>query len=341
MIKIQKDVELKHLTTFRVGGKTKYFVEIDKDQEVVEAIGFAKTNNLEIFVLGGGSDILMSDKDFGGLVIKHIGKKVRFGEGEGKVLVSAEAGTVWDDLVQGTVEKDLQGIESLSGIPGTVGASPIQNIGAYGQELKDVFVSLKAFDFEKGEFVEMDKDECDFSYRESIFKKSKNRNRFFITKVFLELWKNKKPNPTYKSLTEELRRRKIDNPTVKDVREAVLYLRGKKLEDPNVIGNAGSFFKNPIVKKQVLDKLLLENKDLPYFEKGGEYKLFSGYLIEKAGWKGKEVGGAKVSKKNALILTNPGGATAKDIKKLSEEISKDVEKKFGVKLEPEVRFVNF
>ena len=341
-MKIKKDVPLKHLTTFQVGGSTRYLVEVDSDKEVAEAVNFVKKEGLAIFVLGGGSDILVSDSDFEGVVIKHTGNSVDFKDEEGAVLVAADAGVNWDSLVKECVARGLQGIEAMSGIPGTVGASPIQNIGAYGQELVDNFVKLTAYDVKKDRFLEMTKKDCEFSYRESVFKKPENKGRYIITKVFLKLKKDGKPNPSYQSLIDELKKNGIKSPTALDIRQAVLFLRGKKLEDAKDIGNAGSFFKNPIVDKKKVDALLKKYPEMPFFEKEGSYKLFSGWLIENAGWKGRRHGNAFVSEKNALVITNPQGkATAKEIKRLSEKIAESVEAKFGVKIEPEVQFIGF
>lgn len=338
-----KNIELKNYTTFKTGGRASYLIEAKDKNEVVEAVRFSKDEKLPIFVLGGGSDILMSDKDFSGVVIKYLGDSLEVKNDEGKVLVTAEAGMEWDNLVGEIVKKNLQGIESLSGIPGTVGASPIQNIGAYGQELKDSFVSLTAFDIENEEFVIFDKDKCDFSYRESFFKKPANWRKFIITDVTLLLTPNGKPEVKYSSLREYLSKKGIIEPNLEEIRKAVIELRGAKLEDPKVIGNAGSFFKNPIIEKVELQRLIEKYPDIPFYEMpSGQVKLFSGWLIENVGWKGKSLGSARVSDKNALVITNPDGrASAEEIKALSEAISNDVEAKFNVTIEPEVQFINF
>lgn len=340
-IKIEKNIPLRDLTTFHVGGAAGYFCEVKKSQELIEAVRFAKKRSLPIFVLGGGSNILVSDKGFPGLVLRYIDSSFYFNDVGDDVLVSARAGMVWDDLVKVCVEKNLQGIECLSGIPGLVGATPIQNIGAYGQELKDVFVSLKAYDFKLEKFVIFDRERCKFSYRESVFKNFKNRGRYIITEITLKLKKEASPTLTYQSLKDYLTSKKIVNPSLLEVREAVLDLRAQKLELPDNFGNAGSFFKNPIVSKSLLNKLLKKYPDLPYYDNGlGKYKLFAGWFIEKAGWKGKQVGGAMVSKKNALVITNfTGWAKAEEIIKLSEKIESDIKKKFGVTLEREVQFI--
>ena len=338
-----ENISLKDYTTFKTGGSAKYLIEVKSKKEIVKAVDFAKKEKLPIFVLGGGSDILVSDEDFKGVVIRYTGEKLKVISNKSKATVTAEAGMGWDKLVHETVKRNLQGIESLSGIPGTVGASPIQNIGAYGQELKDSFVSLTAYDVEGEKFVEFDKEKCEFSYRESFFKKRANWQKFVITEITLELAKDGKPEVKYASLINYLNEKGIKVPNLEQIRDAVLTLRGAKLEDPKVIGNAGSFFKNPIIEKGKLEKLVEEYPSLPFYEMpNGFIKLFSGWLIEKAGWKGKSYGAARVSEKNALVITNPEGkATAKEIKALSEAISKDVFNKFGVTLEPEVQYINF
>lgn len=342
MKKLQK-ASLKNYTTFKTGGEAKYLVEAKNERELSEAVHFAKEKNLPIFVLGGGSDILMSDKKFEGLVIRYVADKFEIIDGENKVLLKAQAGMNWDKLVKESVDRNLQGIESLSGIPGTVGASPIQNIGAYGQELKDSFVSLRAYDIKKERFVTFDKEKCEFGYRESFFKKPENWRKFVITEITLFLIKEGKPEVKYSSLKDYLEEKGIKSPNLGQIREAVLFLRGTKLEDPNVIGNAGSFFKNPIIEKEELEKLTEKFSNIPFYElPNGQVKLFSGWLIEEAGWKGKGLGAAQVSSKNALVITNPeGAASAEEIKALSEAISKDVFLKFGVTIEPEVQFINF
>lgn len=342
-LRIKRNVPLSTLTTFRIGGMAKFFVEARNKEELLQAISFAEKKRIPIFVIGGGSDVLLSDRGYNGLVLRYKGNKLRFKEKEGKVLVTAEAGLAWDELVREAVKRDLQGIECLSGIPGSVGASPIQNIGAYGQELKDTFLRLVAYDLKQKEFVILLKPDCKFSYRESIFKKPVNKGRYIITEITLKLKKGGLPTLSYQSLIDFLKKKNILRPSLQQVRDAVLSLRSQKLDDPKVFGNAGSFFKNPIVDEKTIKKLLQLYPDIPYFvSKNGGYKLFAGWLIDKAGWRGKRVGGAMVSKTNALVLINPEGrASAKDIIQLSKKIKEDVKRKFGVKLEPEVQFIGF
>lgn len=342
-ISLKEKVPFSKLTTFKIGGEARYLAEVKNKDDVRKAVSFAKKQDLPIFVLGGGSDILVSDSGFGGVVIKYRGDSVKFNKKDGEVLITAEAGLSWDKLVEMTVAKNLQGIECLSGIPGTVGASPIQNIGAYGQELKDSFVSLTAYDSKEEKFVVLDKEACEFSYRESIFKNPKNRGRYVIVDVTLRLIKDGKPLLAYESLKNFLRQEGIENPTLGQVREAVGALRGKKLDDPRIIGNAGSFFKNPIIEREAFEVLKKKHPEISFHDIGErKVKLFAGWLVENAGWRGKSYGNAKVSDKNALVIVNPEGkATAKEVRELAEKISNDVFQKFGVRLEPEVQYLGF
>lgn len=337
-IKIITDKKFSDLTTFRVGGPIKYYVEVGNDEEIKAAFQFAKENKIKIFILGGGSDILVSDEPFDGLVLKYIGTEILV-DGE---MVTAEAGAVWDDVVKKAVDENLQGIECLSGIPGSAGAAPVQNIGAYGQEIKDTFEKLEAYDIALGKKVTFTNIDCNFSYRESIFKNKEYWQKYLITKIFLKLKKNGAPSVKYESLKKDL----DDNDqeySLKTVRESVLKIRAGKFENPNVIGNAGSFFKNPIIDKE---KALTLMENFPEIscrlQDDGRYKCFAGWMIESAGWKGKTYKTAGVSPRHALILINPTGtAKAQDVHDLSEKIIEDVYKKFGVKLDKEVQFINF
>jgi UDP-N-acetylmuramate--alanine ligase len=310
----------KDITTLKVGGKIKFYFEVNLKEELVEKIKFAKNNNLPIFTIGGGTDIAVADEDFDGVVIKYIGNKITFINN----IVTAESGAVWDKMVEESVNRNFAGIECLSGIPGTVGASPIQNIGAYGQELSETFVKLTAYDIENQKFVEFTKDDCKFGYRESIFKQKEYWQKFIITDITLQLTK-------YEDKDLELQ----------TIRDEILRVRSEKLEDPKEIPNAGSFFKNPIVSERQKEELLEKYKDLNYYSFNTNFKIPAGWLIEKAEWKGKALGPVKVSDKHALIITNPEGkGTFNDVKKLADKIIEDVHKMFGIILEPEVQYIN-
>lgn len=331
---IIKGKKFREITTFHIGGEIGNYVEFKNPEEIVDIVQTVKRKNLRLFILGDGSDFLASDEPFDDFVVRYVGKKYRV---EGDCII-AEAGMKWDDLVKLSVENNLQGIECLSGIPGTVGAAPIQNIGAYGQELKDTFVKLTAFDIEQEKFVTFDKNDCKFGYRESIFKEKSHWQKFIITDITLKLNKNGKPVANYESLSGQIGQ----NPTLLEVRNAILKVRRERLEDPNKIGNAGSFFKNPIITSYQKDKLEKEFPDVKIFPFGSEFKVSAAWLIEETGWKGKTYKGAGVSQKHSLILVNASGdAKAKDVMELSEMIINDVYKKFGIKLEREVQLINF
>lgn len=333
-------VRFADITTFHIGGPIKNYFEVKNEEEVRKAVDFAKKNNLPLFIIGGGSDILAGDKEFNGVVIKYTGRDITY-LGDGRV--KAEAGADWDSLVAFAVEKNLQGIECLSGIPGTVGASPIQNIGAYGQELKNTFLSLTAFDIDRNKFVEFGKEDCDFGYRESVFKRPDHWQKFIITDITLKLTENGKPQVAYDSLKNYLAENNIKNPSLQEVCESVKKIRAGKFENPNESGSAGSFFKNPVLSKVVLGKLKNKYPDIPaIIQKDGMFKCSAGWFIEAAGWKGKKYKNAAVSKMHSLILLNPEfKATAFEVMELSEKIIKDVKEKFGIELEREVQMVNF
>ena len=340
MKNIQKGIKLKDHTTFRLGGYAEYFAEAENIEQLKEIIEFAGKKKLNITILGGGSNLLFSDTGVKGLVIKYTDQSIEFVDKDEYTVMKIGAGLNWDKAVEKAVEKDLQGIECMSGIPGSTGAAPVQNIGAYGQELKDAFLSLKAYDFIHNKIKIFSKEDCEFSYRDSFFKQTENRGKYLILQVNLRLIKNGNPNLEYQSLKDYLKDKKIAKPALSQVRSAVLEIRGLKLEDPKVIGNAGSFFKNPIIKKIELEKIKKSYPDIPAFElEDGRYKLFAGWLIDKAGWKGKSLGGARVSEKNALVLINPGNASSKDIVNLAKAIQDDVLDKFRINLEPEVNIV--
>ncbi|HKC04830.1 MAG TPA: UDP-N-acetylmuramate dehydrogenase [Patescibacteria group bacterium] len=329
-------VKFSDITAFRIGGKVDNYLEVKNKEEVKKAVSFAKDNNLQVFILGDGTDILVSDKEFSGLVIKYIGKSFSINE-DGTI--ESAAGMNWDELVGKAVEAGLNGIEALSGIPGTAGAAPIQNIGAYGAELKDTFISLEAYDIQNEKFVKFTNKDCDFGYRDSIFKKKDHWQKYIICSITLKLSKNKPEKVSYESLKNYISK---ENPSLSEIRNAILKVRSEKLEDPKLVGNAGSFFKNPIIdlqEKSKLEEKFPEIKTFPFEEK---FKISAAWLIEKCNWKGKTYKNAAVSAKHALILINPNEeATAKEVLELSEKISEDVYNRFGIKLEREVQLINF
>ncbi|WP_256008935.1 UDP-N-acetylmuramate dehydrogenase [Desertivirga xinjiangensis] len=338
MPKIFENVSLKKLNTFRVEAKARWFTEINSEQELAELFADQQWQNTERLVIGGGSNILFT-KDFEGLVIcmniKGIIDKIVHDD----VFVTAGAGEVWNDVVTHCVDREFAGMENLSLIPGSVGASPIQNIGAYGVELKDVFHSCKAFDIETGGHLTFSNQDCQFGYRESIFKKEL-KGKVIITSVTYKLSTKPSLNTSYGAIATELQSRGIGQPTIRDISKVVSDIRVSKLPDPSTIGNAGSFFKNPIVSKLKCEQLLSDFPNtIHYCLPNSTVKLAAGWLIEQCGWKGKKIGETGTWKNQALVLVNHGNAKGSDIYNLSAAIISDVNSKFGVLLEREVNTI--
>lgn len=336
----KKNVSLKPYTTFKIGGKARYYTEINSKSDLVKASQFAEEQNLPLLVIGGGSNVLMQDEVINAVVIRLTNTAVAITVDSEKVFVMSGAGKNWDELVEEMVSKGYQGIECLSGIPGTVGAAPIQNIGAYGQEIKDTFHSLEAFDRHTQKFVTFMSNDCKFGYRDSVFKSEKNKGRYIVYSVTLMLNTNAAPSCRYESLEGYLDEHSITNPTLLEARQAVLFVRESKLENPNKVYNSGSFFKNPVVTQKTIEKLQKVYPTIPFFPYKNKMKLSAGWLIDNAGWKGKSYKNVGVSSKHALVLINPEGkGTAAQIKELAGKIQDDVREKFGVDLEPEVNYI--
>lgn len=342
-VELRSQVSLKPYNTFGIDAKAAKFGEFSslEDLKQLWANGIFKEHHL---ILGGGSNMLLIS-DFEGVVLKNnlLGKAVTPTEG-GQAEVTLMAGENWHESVLWTLDENLGGIENMSLIPGTVGAAPMQNIGAYGVEIKDVFHSLKAFDKETGEIKIFSGEECHFGYRESIFK-NKLKNRYIIFSITLTLKNTEEvdynPKTSYGAIKSELELKGISTPTARDVSNAVIKIRQSKLPDPKEIGNAGSFFKNPIVAKELADRLMHEYPKMPqYAASNSKIKLAAGWLIEQSGWKGKRIGNVGSHAKQALVLVNYGGAAGNEIVKLSKEIQASVQQKFGVQLEPEVNFIS-
>jgi UDP-N-acetylmuramate dehydrogenase len=338
MPQIAENFSLKNLNTFGVEAKARWFTEITSENDLYELFADDRWKTVPRLVLGGGSNMLLT-KDFDGLVIKMGIKGISNEVQDNKVIVDAGAGEKWNDLVSYSVSQGFAGIENLTLIPGSVGAAPIQNIGAYGVELKDVFVSCRAFEIGTQMIRHFNKVDCKFGYRDSIFKNTL-KGTHIITNVTLELSLIPHINIEYGSLQQELKTRSIDHPTVRDVSEAVADIRVSKLPDPSTIGNAGSFFKNPIISVDKFRHLQSAFPDIVHFpEKSGMEKIAAGWLIEKCGWKGRVVGETGTWKNQALVLVNHGNATGSDIYKLSSAIISDVEQKFNITLEREVNVI--
>ena len=335
-MEIKKNISLKPYNTFGIDVSTTNFVEVNNIVDLKEIL---IENSQPILILGGGSNILFT-QNFNGLVIKNKFRGISIvDEKEDEVQVKVAAGEVWHEFVLFCIENQYAGIEYLSLIPGNVGASPMQNIGAYGVEVKDLITEVEAFDLRDYSLKTFSNSECEFGYRTSIFKTSQKGN-YFITSVTFQLNKQPQINTSYGAIEEELNQMNIQNPSVKDVSDAVINIRSSKLPDPQKIGNSGSFFKNPVVTKGQRDDILEKYSEVPnYPQPDGAFKMAAGWLIEKCGWKGKRIGNYGVHEKQALVLVNYGGAKGSDIFNLSDQIIKSVDATFGIKLEREVNIL--
>ncbi|MFP4091527.1 MAG: UDP-N-acetylmuramate dehydrogenase [Cyclobacteriaceae bacterium] len=341
---IQENVSLKAYNTFGIEASTRYFANVTNVEELQELIQQKIYQQQEIFILGGGSNVLLT-KNFDGLVIKISIKGIRtVKENDDHAWVRAGAGENWHQFVLHCIRLGLGGIENLSLIPGTIGAAPMQNIGAYGVEIKDVFEQLQAVHLQTGELRTFSHEECQFGYRESIFK-NELKGKYIITSVTLKLSKKPVINTTYGTIQETLAemRSKADyqaQPAIAEVSEAVIAIRQSKLPDPRVIGNAGSFFKNPVVPRSKYESLQQEFEKVPGYEQGDEMvKVPAGWLIEQCGWKGKRFGGTGVHDKQALVLVNHGDARGNEVWELALKIKQSVWDRFGIDISPEVNIL--
>lgn len=338
MLHIQENVSLKPYNTFGIDTQARYFVEINHEQELIELFSDAQWHTVERLIMGGGSNMLLVN-DFNGLVIRLNIKGIDQRTHNDSVVVKAGAGEVWNDLVNYCVDNGLAGMENLSLIPGSVGASPIQNIGAYGVELKDVFESCRAFEIATQQFKTFSKEDCQFGYRESVFK-SALRGQYIIVSVNFRLSLTPRLNLSYGAIEQELANRGIRNPTIKDVSQVVAAIRVSKLPDPSTIGNSGSFFKNPVIPQAQFESIYKSYPAIANYPAGEGYvKLAAGWLIEQCGWKGKTIGHTGTWKNQALVLVNHGGATGQEVYNLSSQIIDSVYTKFGVMLEREVNII--
>jgi UDP-N-acetylmuramate dehydrogenase len=348
--RIEANVPLAPRTTIGVGGPARWFTSAVDEDGLREALAWRRANDLELFVLGGGSNIVVSDRGFDGMVIEVGLRGIHCTERNGGVLLRVGAGEQWDDVVDYAVTRGLAGIECLSGIPGRVGAAPIQNVGAYGQEVAETIVRVDAMSRDSGETVAFSGETCGFGYRDSVFKRAE-KDRWIVTAVTFSLDRNRPPAIRYR----ELERALVDapEPTLAAVRQAVLRLRrakGMVIDplDPDS-RSVGSFFVNPVVEDSTLDRLAhlakeqgIDLETIPRFPAGGGTKLSAAWLIEHAGFaKGTRRGSAAISSKHALAIINPGEATASSIRELADEIRESVRVRFGVFLEPEPAFVGW
>jgi UDP-N-acetylmuramate dehydrogenase len=339
-MRILENVLLKDLTTFKVGGNARFFVAVQNESDLVDAVRFAHNHNVPFFVLGGGSNIVISDQGFGGLVIKmEIGGFAIDEEGSA-TFVTVGAGESWDATVEKSVIAGLSGIENLSHIPGTVGAAPVQNIGAYGVEIKDVLTSVRVYDTEREEFALLTRDQCEFSYRDSIFKKDK---KLIVVSITLQLSRDIHSNLNYKDIQEYIENGGIDPAalTPLDIRVIVTEIRTRKLPNWLEVPTAGSFFKNPDISEESFAVLKKTYPELPgYVTNKDVVKIPLAWIIEHVcGLKGSEYGGAAIYEKHALVIINKNNATSSDIRELARRVTLCVFEKTDIVIENEVQFV--
>jgi UDP-N-acetylmuramate dehydrogenase len=333
---IQTNRSLKNYNTMKVDANAENFYILNDKNVLTDICSNNRYKN--ILVIGSGSNIFFT-KDFEGLVIKNeiSGIEILY-EDNNTVKVKVGAGVEWHKFVMYAVNNHWAGIENLALIPGTVGAAPVQNIGAYGQEIKDVLLNLEAFDISKSQAVNFSNSECKFSYRNSIFKQAA-KNKFIITSVTFKLKKNFQPNLTYSALINTFKSKGISEPTIKQIAETVIEIRQSKLPDYLVLGNCGSFFTNPFLEKSEFDEFIVQNPTATFFKFGDGFKLSAGWLIEQCGWKGKIIGNVGCYKDHALVIVNYGGASGKEIFNFSQLIIKSVYEKFGITLNYEVNIL--
>ncbi len=335
-----KDIQnysLKHNNTFGIDVRCRRFIEFDTPQELFEALEKIKKDD-KILVIGEGSNFLFT-KDFDGIILRSAIKGIEVEIKDKDVFLRSGSGELWDDVVNYSILHGYYGMENLSLIPGDVGASAVQNIGAYGAESKDVIFLIEAMDVQKKEIVKIKASECGYSYRESKFK-TQWLSRFIITHVTFRLSKEFHPLLDYGNIKEELLKLGILSPSAKQLRDVIISIRKEKLPDPKVHGNAGSFFMNPIVEEKKYQEIKAKFGEPPSFRVDlGHVKIPAGWMIEKCGWKGKVVGNVGVHPRQALVLVNLGGAKGSEIKELSLEIQRDVKETFGVEIRPEVNIL--
>ena len=331
---MKRNFSLGNYNSFGVKHKANFFIEIKNKDQINDVINNKKYDKVRKLILGGGSNILFT-KDYNGIVFLNKIKGIRkMSEDDNNVLLRVGSGENWDDFVEYCVKKKYYGLENLSLIPGSVGAAPIQNIGAYGVEVKNLIENVEGIFLDNGIEKNFNNKSCEFQYRDSIFK-GKLKNKFFITSVDFVLSKIKSFNISYR----DLKHLDIKNISLNSLRNEIIKIRNSKLPDPRDIGNAGSFFKNPLVDRIIIDKIKNEFNDLVYFKDGEKFKIPAAWLIEKCGWKGYKENNIGVSDKHALIIVNYNAKKGKEIKELSNKIINDVKGKFRIKLIPEVNVI--
>lgn len=356
-MKIYENFSLLHNNTFGIDAKCRQFVEIETSQEAAEKLPFVAKSTLPLIVIGGGSNLLLT-KDYEGIVVHSAikGVSVSYKEPEanasgtgaalpgetseaGAVFLTAGSGECFDDVIAMAFSLGYYGLENLSIIPGDVGASAVQNIGAYGVEAKDFIHSIDAVEIATGKKVTIKNEECDYGYRQSRFKKEW-KGKFFITSVTYRLSTEFVPHVEYGGIRKALEERGISEPSAQDIRNTIIDIRNAKLPDPKVLGNGGSFFMNPVVSREKFEALLAEYPAMPHYHVDEDHeKIPAGWMIEQCGWKGKSLGKAAVHDKQALVLVNLGGAKGEEIVALCEKVREDVLKKFGIDIHPEVNII--
>jgi UDP-N-acetylmuramate dehydrogenase len=336
-MKVHENTSLKKYNTFGLDYIADCMIHITNDEEAISLFIGDKPLNKPLLILGGGSNILFISRYNGTIICPEFGGIKIEEQHPEKVIVSAGAGVIWDNLVEWSVNNGFGGLENLSLIPGNVGAAPVQNIGAYGVEAKDSIVKVKSISTNDGSIGYFSNNECNFSYRNSIFK-TENKGKYLITKVYFRLSAKPLLQLEYGSLMDEIKN--LGEVSLKNVRKAVINIRKSKLPDPEIFGNAGSFFKNPVVNISKAESLKKNNPLMPIYDDSPDSKkLAAGWLIDQCGWKGKRIGDAGVHEKQALVIINYGHATGKEIFDLSEEIKSSVKRKFDIDLEREVEVI--
>lgn len=333
---VQQQVSLRHLNTLAVEAKAAYLIDITSTQQIPDALAFADDQKLPVMVLGAGSNILFRD-DYPGLVLAMRTQGISFTETDRGVLVEVAAGENWHQLVMHCLQCGYYGIENLALIPGTVGAAPVQNIGAYGVELESVVESVYGWHIDERRWLQLSRQQCEFAYRDSIFKQAL-RDRFVISAVTLRLATDPTLHTSYAALSEYLADGGISQPTAEQVAAAVIAIRRSKLPDPAEIPNAGSFFKNPLVSMQDYKNLQQRFPDIvAYPVNETQVKLAAGWLMQRAGWKGAQRQGVGFHDQQALVLVNPGAGSGADLMAVAEAAQRDIQQQFGVSLEIEPR----
>lgn len=333
---IRTNIPLKNYVTMKLGGPARFMADIHTPQALAEIYKNSTAQNLPVAILGGGSNTIVKDEGWNGIVLRmRIPGIEMIADDLHSSTFKVGAGVVWDDFVKHTVDLRLTGIEAMSGIPGTVGAAPVQNVGAYGQDVSGAMISLEAYDTLSDEFATLEAADCQFSYRNSIFRDTE-KGRFVITSATFQLSKNLPAPPFYEALQKYLDDNSISVYTHQVIRDAVLAIRAEKLPDPSVKPNTGSFFKNAIIEQWRLPDLQKDYPDLPFYDMGdGHYKIPSGWLIDQAGFKGQLISGIRVHDKNALVLINESATSYADLDEARETIATEIRAKFQISLEQE------